>query len=62
MRTYDDQDVAWLIADREEFATDLGNVKGTLQDLIDAYKMGEPMTVDGIMKTLIDLQEAIDNE
>jgi len=62
VRTFDDQAVSLMIADREEFAVDLANVKGTLQDLINSYRLGEPMTVDGIMRTLVDLQEAIDNE
>ena len=62
MRTFDDQDVSLLMADREELAIDLANVKATLQELINSYRLGEAMTVDGIMSTIMDLQAAIDNE
>ena len=62
VRTLDDQDVILLMADREELAIDLANVKATLQELINSYRLGEAMTVDGIMSTIMDLQEAIDNE
>ena len=50
------------MADREELAIDLANVKATLQELINSYRLGEAMTVDGIMSTIMELQEAIDNE
>ncbi len=62
VRTFDEHDITQMQADREFMAIDLANVKATLQELINSYRQGEPMTVDGIMSTVLELQEAINDD